>query len=391
MLFDDRVRDDPSPASAQEDSFTFLNRVDTPYWAQVRDLLEEWFSRYPVAEGVFLREDFRSRQAGQHVAAWWELYLHEMFTRLGYEIEIHPSILGTKRTPDFLIARGSAHLYVEATVVFSGIKSSDSQNDAPGWLLDAIDKIEQPNFFVVPLEVERGPERLKAREITRPLESWLSELDPDQAEADHTAGLGFPQMTFERRGWTIAYEAWPVRPEARGRENHKVLGGGPILSGWVDDIDQLQSKLKTKSGSYGRPSAPLVTAVLCASSFMEDEDIAQALFGREAVLIPTGPTIEGQLVRQQNGFWMWREGPQNKRVSAVLTAVQVHPWSASKVTPKLWLNPWADYPVTEAWPIPLVTTSQIGEIIYEDSETPIHSLLGLPSDWPHGRPFPRDH
>jgi hypothetical protein len=78
-------------------------------------------------------------------------------------------------------------------------------------------------------------------------------------------------------------------------------------------------------------------------------------------------------------------------VSAVLTAVQVHPWSASKVTPKLWLNRWADYPVTEAWPISLVSMSQVGEIIYEDSETPIHSLLGLPSDWPRGRAFPRDH
>jgi len=390
MLFDDRVRDDPSPAAAQEDSFTFLNRVDTPYWAQVRGVLEEWFSHYPAPEGVSLREGFRSREAGQHWAAWWELYLHEMLSRLDYEIEIHPSMADTERTPDFLLSRDGTSLYVEAAVVFSGINAKDAGDSAPAWLLDAINKIEEPSFFVVPIEVKWGPERLKAREITRPLESWLSKLDPDQAVADHRAGVGLPQVTLERRGWEITYEAWPVKPDARGREDHKVLGGGPVMAGWVDDVDQLQSKLKTKAGRYGRPKAPLVTAVLCASSFMEDRDIEQALFGREAVLIPGGPISEGRLVRQRNGFWVRGDGPQNKRVSAVLTAVQLHPWNAPKVTPKLWLNPWADYPLAAGWPFPSARATQDGEMIHEEREAHMHSLLGLAADWPRGHPFPRD-
>lgn len=49
-LFDDLKREDPSPARPGEDSFAFLNRVDTPFWAKVRRLLEEWFGHYP-AEG----------------------------------------------------------------------------------------------------------------------------------------------------------------------------------------------------------------------------------------------------------------------------------------------------------------------------------------------------
>jgi hypothetical protein len=89
-----------------------------------------------------------------------------------------------------------------------------------------------------------------------------------------------------------------VRPDARGRDDHQVLGDGLIIAGWVDDSEQPLSKLKTKAGQYGRPEAPLVTAVLCASSFMNDLEIEQALFGREAVLTPPGPEIEPRTIRQ---------------------------------------------------------------------------------------------
>jgi hypothetical protein len=388
-LFDLRTRDDPSPAAAAEDSFSFLNRVDSPYWQQIRDVLDEWFGRYPMGGRVALRNAFRSPDTGQHWAGWWELYLHELFRCLGYAIELHPSIEGTKRTPDFLLKRDSSTLYVEATVVFSGINAADAAGDAPAWLLDAINKIEEPRFFVVPVEVTPGPERLKVRQVTVPLEAWLRTLDPDQATSEAGDGRGLPQTTVECRGWEITYEAWPVKPEARGLSDHKTLGGGHVVAGWVDDIEQLVSKLKTKAGRYGRPEAPLVTAVLCASSFMKDLDLEQALFGREAFLIPPGADNEPTAIRQRNGFWMWSNGPQNKRVSAVLTAVQLHPWTAAATAPKLWLNPWADHPLNESWPFASATAAESGEPIHQAREPAMHTLLGLPDGWPVGQPFPR--
>jgi hypothetical protein len=70
------------------------------------------------------------------------------------------------------------------------------------------------------------------------------------------------------------------------------------------------------------------------------------------------------------------DGPQNKRTSAILTALQLHPWNAPKVTPKLWLNPWADYPLTEGWPFPSATATDSGEITCEERDTQMRSLLG---------------
>ena len=47
------------------------------------------------------------------------------------------------------------------------------------------------------------------------------------------------------------------------------------MGGWVDDIGQLESKLKVKAGRYGRPEVPYVIAVLSLSGFMERIDIAK--------------------------------------------------------------------------------------------------------------------
>jgi hypothetical protein len=49
QLFDDIERTDPSAAPRGESHFAFLNRIDRPYFAAVRDLLENWFTRLTIA------------------------------------------------------------------------------------------------------------------------------------------------------------------------------------------------------------------------------------------------------------------------------------------------------------------------------------------------------
>lgn len=390
-LFDDFERSDASPQSESEDNFTFLNRSARPYFAEVRRMLQEWFARYPEEHALELRGNFRSRLPGQHWAAWWELYLHELFTRLGYELAIHPQLPDSARTPDFEMRRGGSRLYLEATVVFSGIVREDDDPRAPPWMIDAVNDVQSSNFFVGLVEVESaGSDRLKDRDIAAPLQEWLDGLDPDDVEREYEGGEGFPQRTISCRGWEVVFEAYPVKREKRGEPIDRVLGVGPVEAGLVNDIEQLQSKLKAKAGRYGRPQVPLVTAVLSISSFMERLDIEQALFGSEAVIVPLGRTAEPPpLIRQPNGFWMHGASRQNRRVSAVLTAVGLQPSLAPEVTPVLWLNPWADYPLTEDWPFPEATANDSGQITYREAAPDMHAVLGLPSDWPGVEPFPR--
>ena len=45
-IFSAVERTDPSPGGHRESHFQFIDRVAGHYWDQVRDLVEEWFSRF---------------------------------------------------------------------------------------------------------------------------------------------------------------------------------------------------------------------------------------------------------------------------------------------------------------------------------------------------------
>src|SRR4051794_32827988 len=95
-LFSDGPRTNPGPATHSEADFAFLDRVAQPYWERVRGELEAWFAAYPRNEtGRDLRSRFRKADPAQHCAAWWELYLHRLFTLAGYDAEPHPRLVGT--------------------------------------------------------------------------------------------------------------------------------------------------------------------------------------------------------------------------------------------------------------------------------------------------------
>lgn len=149
--------------------------------------------------------------------------------------------------------------------------------------MDAVNRGRSKNFYVL-IEFEQvGITRPKDVEVYRPLERWLATLDPDQVAADYERTDQLPSTTFPVRDWLLSFEAVPIKPEARCDDPGRLLGGGPASGGFVDDKEQLRDTLKHKRGRYKAAEIPLVVAVNCASSFMEDRDIAAALYGSMAV------------------------------------------------------------------------------------------------------------
>jgi hypothetical protein len=59
----------------------------------------------------------------QHTSAFWELYLYELFSSLGFTLEPHTNIEGSANHPDFLVKEGEApSFYLEGIV--AGLPSS---------------------------------------------------------------------------------------------------------------------------------------------------------------------------------------------------------------------------------------------------------------------------
>jgi hypothetical protein len=117
MLFGDQARSDGSPSGHGESSFAFLDRVDGELWARTRDLLNSWVADYPQPDRTELIGRFRSKDPKDFGSAYWELLLFSLFRRSGFTVEVHPTVPGSARKPDFLITRSGRQTFVEARVV----------------------------------------------------------------------------------------------------------------------------------------------------------------------------------------------------------------------------------------------------------------------------------
>ncbi len=118
-MFDDKVRTDPEPGYARESTYAFLDRVDDPVFAAVRELLNAWVGRFASLHDDAAISDLvgrlRSKEDIAFYAAFWELYLHELFVRLGFNIEVHPES-GKDTRPDFRLTRDGREIYLEAVM-----------------------------------------------------------------------------------------------------------------------------------------------------------------------------------------------------------------------------------------------------------------------------------
>jgi hypothetical protein len=350
----------------------------------LRDELEAWFESLPAHGKADLCGRFLNRSAHQHYPAWWELYLFTLFSRLGFEVEVHPAT-GARRThPDFRCTRGDARFYLEATTVFSGIVEEGRHAERESWILDLVNEARNPNFFVHLAFRVIGSQRPKRAEIVTPIERWLAALDPDAVE--HTLRDNPDALVLPVRDWVIELNPVPVMPEARGREGHRLLGIGPMSSGWVNDVQKLRSSLERKFSYYGSLDAPLVVGVLMMSGSVDRATVEEALFGDEAIQFSRSNPDDVRLIRKPNGAWVKERGPTATAISAVAVSSRLRPWTCASHLPEFWLHPWARAPLTYELPFVRGTVSDEGTIAYADGRVSACELLGLPADWPGPEP-----
>jgi hypothetical protein len=199
-----------------------------------------------------------------------------------------------------------------------------------------------------------------------------------------------PELRLTPRDWQIVFRPLPVKAEARGKRPDKImLGIGPSMSGYVNDVEKIKAALKKKARKYGEPAEPLVLAVLSLSS-PENEDIESALLGRIAWQFDPEKPDDGRWVRQEDGFWFRDGKPRATKVSAVVVGVGLMPWMVARTWPGLWSNPWATNPLEVPLPFPLGTVARNGSVTYSESDGAPAEILGLPEDWPGPeKPFKR--
>jgi hypothetical protein len=378
-LFDDRERTDARYIRTDETMFEFIDRIARPELALARDTLNSWFRRWPSDDREELRSRLMAKDPTNFTGAFWELYLHEVHARLGFNVERDPTLPDVRTHPDFLLTRADMAFYLEATVV--GVPDPvAARRRREELVIESINQAYHPDFSIRLCRIAVSGELPPRQAVIDAVEAWMATLDWDH----ELAALDGPPAdpVHLAIGTTHLFvRPWPRAPSARGMRDFPTVATRTGEAGWFSEPPAILDDLKDKASKFGRPPKPYVIALLCLRDFTTDYDIEQALFGPEVVRAPVDPdgVVGGfSLARYPRGFWQHGGEQRATRVSAVLSAIHLNPWSISQTGLRLWRNPWARRPLPDG--LPWATTDvdlQTGLPVHRESTIDMGSLLGF--------------
>ncbi|MFD7513812.1 hypothetical protein ACFV85_03270 [Streptomyces niveus] len=388
VVYKSKIRTDASPQRAVEPQSEFFERVAGPFWDQVRDVINEWWSHFSDQARPAVRSRLLDRNSDTNVSsALWELYLHEMLLASGCTVEIEPGIGTRGKNPDFLVARDGEQFVVEA--IWTAQRLGDTASDPlPPQVADAIDGVPSPNFFVSCKLDRAGSATPPQRRLKAGLTRWLASLDPDQVIAGLERRVPLPKYTWREADWCLTFDAIPRSPGMRGDPTSRTIGIYPAAN-WLDDgSSRVLEAVKRKGGKYGDLALPFIVAVGHAALFPRDADTETALYGTSFEYAHDSTPTFG---RQPNGYWPSTYDHAHSRVSGVLLIDNPAPWNWTKNTPVLWQSPDPSslpVPILPAWGTARLSN---GLVEHLPPVSPVYAVLGLPEHWPIGDAFPRRH
>jgi hypothetical protein len=192
-----------------------------------------------------------------------------------------------------------------------------------------------------------------------------------------------PRYTWEHKGWKISFTAVPRSPERRGSPQLRVIGSLMPEAQWISPWQSISSAIKAKGKRCGKLDKAFVVAVNATNLHAERIDEMEALFGQEDYVFSRADLNEApRIVRKRNGVWYGPQGTRNKRISAVLIARNLQPWTMATCNVILYLNPFADYPLSGSiCNLDRAVPQEDGRMTFVTGIHP-REYLGLPENWP---------
>lgn len=353
MIFDEFVRTDIGFMGQSESVFRFINQSARDETCRVRELLETWFSQVAASNQSSLRGDFRSGSDIQFASAFLELYVHELLRLLGHEIEIHPSLPGTSKRPDFRATLDDDSLVLECRVVPEESVAEQGDNRRLAEVADSLRQIESDEFRVV-LQGDGVPQTsVPTGRWKRAVRHWLGQLSRCSILQE-----GPEQLHLAHDGFSLHVKAHALRVKKPGSiVAIQAFGEGEMVTSHV----AIRNAILEKSGKYGSLDVPYIIVVNGLSDPVDEEQFFMALYG-------------------QDGVWQDRTG--NTRISGIIAFDRLGPRTIPTCRPVLFLNPDAKHeyhgPLVTA-----LTTCRFDRskpvVVHGRSPT---QIFELPVDWP---------
>jgi len=343
MLFSETNRTELRPKEHAERDYDYLNISARPEAYRVRRCLDYWFSRYPEEEQGEFRARFQFGNDLSFLSCSFELYFHEMLLNLGYSLEVHPiNPSGRSTRPDFRVSdQEGSEFYLETVLATEMTDQERAANARMNVVYDALNRLGSPNFYLE-MNIRGYPETSPSSSRLRTtLSRWLSQLDPDQQIEN---GERRPEYRYQNDGWNIVFTAIPKSPSRRGQPGIRPIGTMFFGFRWESTWQAIRDAVMSKGQHYGNMRAPLIIAVNVGSFSIDPIDEMQALFGEERWILRDDEMEQHE--RVPNGLWNGPNGTRYRRVSAVIIAADVKPWTMAVRPVRLFHNPWANHPIS---------------------------------------------
>ncbi|WP_394617156.1 hypothetical protein JNUCC0626_47365 [Lentzea sp. JNUCC 0626] len=383
-IYADRSRTDSCSKRESESEAEFYDRVAGPFWDQVRETINEWWSHLPADVRPGFRSRLQDRNSDTNVGSTlWELYLHEMLIGSGCTVEIERAAGDRGKRPDFLVSHSDGQFVMEAVWTAQRLKGT-AYSALTMSLFDAVNAVPSPNFSLDITINKIGTTKPSEKRLKAGLARWLEGLDPDESDGaqDNRSKFGH---TWEEGDWSFSFHAIRRSPGNRGLPA-STIGFYPALPRFGGESDLVHSAVKKKGSRYGKLDLPFVVAVGFAVFFPDDEDIETALYGNTVEYVDRGKA--STYGRLRDGYWTLPHDHGHERVSGVLVVDNPAPWTWPRNAPTLWHSPSPSSmsaPVLPTWDSVRMVD---GRIERELPAAKPHTVIGLPAQWPSGEPFP---
>jgi len=318
-LFTDKIRTDKKPAKHNDNSFDFFDRSDSEKGKVIREVLNSWFANYPENE----KSEFKKRFQKEFSSSLYELFIHELFIKQGFELESHPKLKNSTKRPDFLAKGNGIEFYIEVKEATDKTDAERALENKTNQIYDIVNQTDSPNFW---LQIKKlnfiTDKQPSAKKVVRFLESKLPEFNPDLILDNlKTFGVkGIPFIRFEDQNLSMIIKLMPKSKEIRGKKGVRPIGIFPSESFVGGADDSIKSALSKKANRYGELDKPFLICINSKSYRGTDNyDVMDALFGSTSISYSTDPNNKDeQIERAMNGFFKDNSGPKNTKVSAIM-------------------------------------------------------------------------
>jgi aspartyl-tRNA(Asn)/glutamyl-tRNA(Gln) amidotransferase subunit B len=378
-LFDDRKRIRQEPLKPGERLYDYYDESNRDGYAELRSFLNLWLSE--IDNETHLAELISRAQNGGNNAfrgVVCEAMTHALLIRLGYKVEVHPEMPGSKRHPDFALKNKTGEIlgYVEVTTV-NQADEKDKESNREAAIYTAINGAKLPSGCVVGYNlVQAGSDSPALGPLVKAIEDWARENCESALTEDVV-------KSFPAGNWIIEIDLYSG---LQGVSGSSAIGTATMAGGWITPHRDIRAALERKSRGYGNMKVPYVIVVADAKNQLFHKEatknaITEAVFGDEQVVLVSGEQPKRGFAK--NGFWHGPHGYQNRHVSGVLVIPDATIWKLreERWQPILAVHPFPNHSIPEAIGSLIRLEAIDDKWALRDGKS-VADVLGLPVPWP---------